>query len=190
MSMENGRKWARNFGLLAAGMALLAGWDYQAALVAPLRAKESEDLRDVANLNERIAAAQKTIAEIQAKESGAGRIRGELIRLQDDLPAGSAMVTLPGLVKVHFGRSGIAVGLMRLNTTRDEPGSPGYQRHFWSLALPIDDAGRNITKMLLAVADLDREHPFLKVLDFAIRPDPEHPGGSMASLNVSTLIRK
>lgn len=190
MSLDSVRKFARRGALLAGAMALVAGWDYQAALVAPFRVKESEALRDAAKLGERIEEGRKTIAEIQAQEAAAGRVRSELTQLQSDLPTGPAMVSLPALVKEHFERSSVAVQLIRLNTTRDEPDVPGYQRGFWSVALAIDEAGRNISKLLLAVADLDREYPFLRVLDFGIRPDPEHPGARIASLNIAVFIRK
>ena len=190
MSMEARKKWARNGALLAGAMVLLAAWDYQAALLAPLRVQETQALREAADLGERIGKAQKLIAEVRPKEAAAAPIRKELDRLQRDIPAGAAMVALPALVKEHFGRSGIPVRLIRLNTTRNEPGIPGYERSFWSLALPIDEAGRNITPLLLAAAELDREHPFLKVLDFAIGPDPENPSGRIASLNLTTLMQK
>ena len=120
----------------------------------------------------------------------AERVRRELDRLYRELLAGSAMFSMPPLVREHFARFGIPVRLVRMNSTKDEPDIPGHERSFWSVALPIDEGGRNIFKMLLAVADLDQEKPFLRVIDFAIRPDPENPTARMASMNVSVLNRK
>jgi hypothetical protein len=82
------------------------------------------------------------------------------------------------------------VALVRLNTTRDEPNISGCERDFLSVALPIDDAGRNIPNVIAAVADLDQRNPFVRVLDFAIRADPENPARRVGSLNLAALIQK
>jgi hypothetical protein len=163
---------------------------YRSAFLSPLREKEAVLQRDAANLSERIEKAKKTIAEVRAAEEGAAPIRQQLEKLQEDLPVGSTMVALPALVKAHFARAGVAVRLIRLNTTQNQPDIPGFERGFWSVALPIDENGRNVAKLLMAVTDLDRENPFIRILNFAIRPDPENPRERMASLNVTSLIRK
>ena len=188
--MESGKTAMRLGGLAACALALVAGWGYYAHSIAPLRLREAEISREVGELRVRVADARKTIAGIQAQENDADRVRSELDRLRDELPAGSAMVWLPALLKGHFARAGIAVPVVRLNTTQDEPELPGYGRGYWSAALPIDGAGRNIRTMLAAVADLEEQQPFLRVLDFAIRPDPENPKGRVGLLNLGTLIRK
>lgn len=187
--MKPREKWSKLGALATCGLALAAGWEFYNHSIRSLRKQETETLRDADDLRKRVEDAQQTIASIRTQEKDADRIRGELDRLQDILPAGSAMVSLPVLVKEHFARFGIAIPLIRLNTTQDEPRIPGYQRGFWSVALPIDDAGRNTTTMLLAVANLDTENSFIKVLDFAIRPDPENPDGRVGLLNLSAVIR-
>lgn len=188
--MESSKTAVRLGGIAACALAMVAGREYYAQSIAPLRLRESETSRGAEELRERIADARKTIAEIRAQEKDAERVRGELARLREEMPAGAATVVLPALAKGHFDRNGIAVPVVRLNTTQDEPEQPGYEHGYWSAALPVDGAGRNIIGMLVAVADIEEEYPFLRVLDFAIRPEPENPQGRVGLLNLGTLIRK
>ena len=188
--MKSRKTWV-HLGLIATcGLALAVAWEYQGRFIAPLKQREAETLREVEDLSERLAGARTTMAEIQAQEHDADRVRSELERLREELPKGAAMVGLPEMVKEHFAKSGVSVPLIRLNTTQDFPDLPGYAHGYWSVALPIGDAGPKVTTMLLAVADLEQQDPFLRVLEFAIRPDPEKAGGWMGSLNLGTVIRK
>jgi hypothetical protein len=178
------------FGAIAVcALALAVGREFYVHSIAPFSQRETEALREAGDLGERVDGAQKTMADIQAQEKDADRVRSELERLRDELPADAA-VAVPALVKEHFARHGIVVPLVRLNTMQEEPELPGCEHGYWSVALPIDDAGRNITAMLLAVADFDQQNPFVRVLDFSIRPDPENPGGRVGSLNLAALVRK
>lgn len=173
------------------GLALAVGWGFYGLTIAPLMQREAAARRDAADFRERIEGARQKIKEVREIEEDTGRVRGELKRMQDEqLPAGSAMISTPALVKEHFERSGIPVSLVRLNTTQDEPNMPGYVRGFWSVALPIDKEGRHVAPLLLAVAELDQQHSFFRVLDFAIRPDPENQGGRVGLLNVAAVIPK
>jgi len=190
MSMGIDKKWIPAGVVLAIGLVLAAGWGWYRGTVGPLGEQEQEALRDAEDFAGRIENAQRTITEIKANDEEAERVRRELDRLYRELLAGSAMFSMPPLVREHFARFGIPIRLVRMNSTKDEPDIPGHERSFWSVALPIDEGGRNIFKMLLAVADLDQEKPFLRVIDFAIRPDPENPTARMASMNVSVLNRK
>ncbi len=165
-------------------------WGGYKYFVLPLEMRDAELADQTAVMRERTAGARRTIREIQAKENAAAAASIELGRLEKRLPAGAAMVWLPELLKTHFGGFGIAVPLVRFNTTQDEPELPGYSRGFWSVALPIDAAGQNIPKLLLAVTELEQQNSFVNLLDFAVRPDPEHPSGRVASINVSVLFRK
>lgn len=188
--MRSKKLWMRLGWAAAFGLALAAGSEKYTSLLAPLRERETEALRAVADLSGRIEKAQAAIAEMQAKETTARRVRSELKRPEYDLPTGSALVWLPVMAKENFARSGIAVRLIRLNTIQDEPDISGYERGVWSVVLPVEAAGRNDTKLFLAVAEIEHQNPFVRVLDFAIGPDPEDPGGRVASLNVAALVRK
>ena len=190
MSTGAGGKWARYFAVLGSVTALAAGWKYESASLDMLRNREAAALREIADLSGRIEKAEEVLASGRDEQGEADRIESELKRLQGELPTGSAMVSLPAMVKGHFESRGVPVQVIRLNTTREEPEIPGYERDFWSVAIPIEEAGRNMTKFLRAVADLDRENPFLRILELAVRPDPVNPGRRLATLNVTTLVQK
>ena len=171
-------------------VALAAGLGFYWISIAPLTQQETEARRIVSDLRGRIESARITIDQVRAAEQNAGSSQGELERLQGDLPAGLTIISAPTLVREHFARFGIAVSVVRLNTTQNEPDIPGYQRGFWSVALPIDAASRNIVPMLRGVADLDQQNSSVRILDFAIRPDPVTPGGRVGVLNLAGLIPK
>lgn len=184
------KKWERPHWLALAFLALVAGWWFYRSAIAPQRERESEMRRSVAALKAQIASGRRVIGEIQELETRLTRERRELASERGDLPAGSAMIWLPELVKEHFGRLGITVWLVRLNTTQEQANIPGYDRAFWSVALPVKEKGREVAKLLRAVADLERQNFFIRVLDFVIRPDPENPDGPVASMNLTALVRK
>ncbi len=175
--------------VLTAVVALGARSGYK-HFILPLEIHEVELANQTTATRERTEEARRTIKEIRAKEHDAELARTELGRLENRLPSGSAMVWLPELVKAHFGGFGIAVPLIRLNTSRDEPELPGYCRGYWSVALPVDGTGQNIPTLLLAMAELEQQNSFIRVLDFAIRTNPERPNGRVASLNVAVLFPK
>jgi hypothetical protein len=188
--MGSGKTRIRLFGLGICGLALAACWEVRIQWTLPLREQEAREQPALAELRGRLDDAKKTIDEIKAQEQAARAVRIDLARLRDEVPGGSAAVWLPELVKGHFARFGIAVPLVRLNATRDEADISGCERDYFSVALPIDEAGRNIPKLLGAVADLHQQKAFVRVLDFAIRPDPVNPGQRMGSVNLSVLVRK
>ena len=172
------------------GLILALGSAFDGRFIAPLRQRETETLREVEGFGKRLAEARTTIAAIQAQEDGAERAKSELKRLQDGVPSGAASVAVPALVKESFARFGLEMPLVRLNPTLDEPELPGYGYGHWSVTLPIDETGRNIHSMLLAVSDLDQQNSFVRVLTFHIRPDYDNPGRRVGSLNLGALIRK
>lgn len=188
--MPSGKLLKRFGGLAAFALALAAGREYYARSIVPLRQRAAEMLRETDGLGERMENARKTIAETRAQEQEAQHAQSELGRIRDELPKGPATVALPAVLKAHFARSGIDVALVRMNEAKEAPGLPGYEHHYCSMALPIDDAGRNIATLLLAVSGLRQQVPFVRVLDFSIRPDPENPGGRVGSLGLVALTRK
>lgn len=188
--MGSGTTWMRLGGMAACGMVLLLiSEDYRRS-IAPLRQRETETVRDARELRKRVEEAQATIAEIRALEMDVNGIRTEMDRAQADLPSGSAIASFPTWVKDRFAHSGIGVPLVRLTAAQDEPNALGYERGFWSVVLPIEEAGRNIPKLLTTVAEMDQQNSFVRVLNFEIRPDAEKPGGRVGLLNLATVLRK
>lgn len=190
MKLRSGFRLTRLGAVAICGLALATSREFYVRSIAPLRQQEAEARLEVADLNGRLDEARKTIAAVREREKDAHGVPGDLERLQDDLPAGSRIVWMSALLEGHFAHAGTPVLLNRLNLIRDEPNLPDYQRSFWSMALPVEDTGLNIAQLLFAVEDLEEQHPFLRVLDFAIRPDPENPDRQLAVLNLSALLPK
>jgi hypothetical protein len=188
--MKPWEHWTGLRSMAACGLALVLGWAFHGRVIAPLKQREAVALRDGSELKARLDGAQNLIAGIQAEEQHAEGERSEMKRLESELPAGSAMFWLPPLVKRHLERSGFADALVSLSAIRDEPRIPGCERSFWSVRLPIDAAGRNVPTLLLAVADLDQQNPFVRVLDFSTRPDPDDRMRRLAVIEVGTLSPK
>lgn len=177
-------------GVAVAGLALAVGWTFHGRSIAPLRQSEKDTMAEVVHLRASIKSGKITIAETRTEEQAARLSRRELERSKDDPSGKPPSVWLPALVKEHFTRLGIAGPVVRLNMTEEESGIPGYERAYWFVSLPIDEAGRNIATILLGVADLDQRNPLVRVLDFAVQSDPDDPTRRVAALNVAILSRK
>ncbi len=187
--MEPSKKSIRIGAVVACTLAIAAGRDFYTRSISPLLQKETEIQRESDAVDKRIESARLVIAKTRTLETNADRARSELERLQNELPPGSPMVSMPALVGDHFTRHGLNVPLIRLNTTREEPKIPGYRRGYWSVALPIDKDGANIPTLLTTIADLEQHYAFVRVLDFAIRPDPENPEARLGLMNFAAVIR-
>lgn len=187
------RRYRRLFAaVIVGGLLLAAGREFYQRSILPLRQQEAKLRNDLPDLRGRIIGARQTVAEIWKQEKEAEGKRIELKRLKRGSLEGEEppMVAVPASMREHFTRAGLVVSVVRLNTTQDEPELPGCQRVFWSVALPIDGTGHDVAALLQAVADLDQQGSFVRVLDFAIRPDPENAGGRVGLLNVTALIGK
>jgi hypothetical protein len=57
----------------------------------------------------------------------------------------------------------------------------------WYVQAPIDEAGRNIAALLLAVAELEQRNPFLRIIDSSISQDSENPTQRVVVLDLDTL---
>ena len=176
--------------VLLGGLCLAAAWAFYRQSVVPLQQSERENLSAIADLNERLGMAGETIKDVQAIEQQAARARVALHQLQLEQPAGSAFVWFPERMKQHFPRFGVPVAVTRLGAILDEPELRGFQRIYWAVGLDIEEGNRNVPGLLVAMAELEAEYPFLKVIDFAIRPNPEDPHRRAATVNIAVLVRK
>ena len=177
-------------GLLLSAAAAGVAWFSYVQSIAPLRQREREARIAITSLHERLEKARAAIQEVRTLESDAQTVRKQMDLLAKDLPAGSAMIWMPELLKQHFAAFGLHASTVRMNTVREEPDLPGFCRGYWSVGLPLTETSGSAMGSLLAVAEFEQQHPLVKVLDFAIRPDPENPDGRIALLNVAALIRK
>ena len=187
MSAKRSRITGRVFA--AAAVAGMAWWSC-GQLTAPFVERERKDRDAVASLQGSIAEAREAIQQVRTLEGEAEAVRLRIGRLDEEIPAGPAMVWLPELVKQHFSHFGLSVAIVRMNTTRDVPDLSRHSRGYWSVGLPIEESSFKAAGAVLAVAEFEQQNPFVKVLDFAIRPDPEHPQGRIAVMNLTALIRK
>lgn len=160
------------------------------AWIAPIRKRGNDLRRRLGELNQSFEAARKTMQRVTEMEQATAQARGEMNRLHGDPGKGSALVWLPKMVKEHFKQVGIAVTTIRLNAVQEEPGLPGYTRAYWGISLPLEDGGKSVTAVLLAVTEMEEQNRHLKVLDFAIQPDVDNPLLRTAAFNIKALIRK
>lgn len=178
------RRW-----LLAAGVAAAGGWAFYSTQISPLRERERTTRHRIAELSGEVQGARRAMEEMRAQEGQATEARAEVDRWNQDYPAGSATAWVPELVESHFARFGIDVAIVRLNTTLEEPELPGYDRAYWSVGMPIAEANK-ARASLLAAAEFEQQYRFVRLLDFAIQPDPHDVSRRIAVLNLSALIRK
>jgi hypothetical protein len=141
-------------------------------------------------LRERIEAALGAMKKVQAIEQQAARARVENQRLKSEQPAGSVLVWLPGRMEEHFSSFGISIAVSRLARVMDEPETPGYQRVYWVLGIPVEERNQKLPNLLFAVADIEDRNPYIKVIDFAIRPEPTDPRRRIATVNIAALVSK
>ncbi|MGB8166835.1 MAG: hypothetical protein WCF18_05050 [Chthoniobacteraceae bacterium] len=177
-------------GMLIISVGAAVVWWGGGQLIAPYLGRAQVTRSAIDELREKIDGARTAIREAQKLDNAAEAMRWQIERMDQEIPAGPGMVWLPELVKQHFAAFGLTVSIVRMNTVREEPEMPGYSRGYWSVGLPILDGNHNAEGSLLAVAEFERLHPFISVLDFAIRADPENPQRRLAVLNVAAFIRK
>ena len=174
----------------AAGAMVLSAWLYYSQSLAPLSRQAEESARKLGKLREQLDSANKALRCIKDAEQEAGEARASLNRQLSERSHDSVMVAFPQSITKHFAGFGLPPSVIRLNTIQPEPQLAGYQRAYWSVGLPISKQDANLTGLLLAVAEFDRQVRFGKVVDFTLQPDPEDPHGHIASVNIVALIRK
>lgn len=171
------------------GGTLGLAWLIYSLSITPLQRRATEFQRTAADLRGRIASARHTIEETKKQEEAVASARAELQRIQGDLPTGSAMAWFPNRMKRHFDKLGIPDSATRLNTALNEPDMPDYERSYWAVDLPIRATTADMSKLLIAVAELEEAEPLVKVMDLAIRQDDDS-GRRTAVINVTTLVRR
>lgn len=175
--------------ILLAALLLGVGWSYERSL-ASFQQRETDARAEVARLAERIATTRSTIQEARSLENEAQEARKQIARLGDDLPAGPAAKWMPALLAQHLTARGMKTCVIQMGTIREEPDLPGFLRSSWSVGLPLAEGSGNTAGPLFAMAGFKQHHPFVRVLDFAIRTDPENPRQRIAHFNLAVLMRK
>lgn len=189
MSMLGGQveRWS---GLVPAFLVAGLAWWVCGLFIEPHLTREKEDQEAITNLHGQIETAAAAIREIRTLEIKSEALRSEIEQLENDLPGQRALLLFPEQMEKTFTRFGVSISAARLNKVGEEASLPGYSRGSWSVTLPLAESAHQIDSALLAVAELERNHPFVKVVDFAIQPDPEVPARHVAAVSLLTLFRK
>lgn len=174
---------------LLASLLLGVGWSYERSL-GSFRRRETNARAEVARLAARVATTRSTIQRARALENEAQEVRRQIARLGQDLPEGPVAKWMPALLTQHLTASGMKTCVIQMGTVRDEPDLPGFLRGTWSVGLPLVEGSNTTAGSLLAMAKFKQRHPFVRVLDFAIRPDPENPRQRIALFNLAVLMRR
>jgi hypothetical protein len=146
--------------------------------------------RETAELHGRIVEGQRFVAEAEKLEFRAVEATRPRALVDIDLPPGSAQVWLPPMVKKHFANAALEVSVIRLNSIQEIPETPNFRRGYWSIGVPVEEDGKNIPAVLTTLAQLEKQNPYLRVLDFSIAADPENPGKRIAGMNLTTLVAR
>lgn len=177
------------FSWLAVGLVLVIGWSFYNHAIAPLRHSLRTTSYGIEELKQNISSAETALEEIRVRKEQVARTWAEVDLLVRDIPTASALFWFPVRMKRHFTRFAIPDAVTRLNSTLDEPTFPNYQRTYWAVELPMQSEN-DISKVLLAVAELDAQDVLVRVLDFAIRPSSEDPTKQISIINVAALARR
>ena len=182
--------WSRSsqlgFRCLAIGSLILA-----AGAVFYEQSNRYSRARESAALHGKIVEAQRLIAESMHFDARLLELGAPAQRpLETNLPVGSAQVWLPELVRKHFKAVGHEVAIVRLTSLHEVPETQEFQRGYWSVGLPVDEAGDDVPGLLSAVAQFESQNSYVRVLDFTIGTDPENPGKRIAGMNLTTLVCK
>lgn len=158
--------------------------------IVPLAEQGKTLERRTGELKEKTAGARRTIRELAQLQRQAARSEAERANSRGLLPDGEVMVWLPQLLQQHFNSFSVSVGVTRLITFLEESDLPGYRRAFWAIGLPGLTGEKAAEGFLLAVADLEKASPFIKVTEAWFRPDEDHPGKFIAAVSLSALARE
>jgi hypothetical protein len=175
---------------VACGAVLGAAWWFHSHWLVPMQQREARCLQALPDVQQRVGDAKATIHEMSKQEQMAAGARSLLDSLQDGLPKDPTAVWLPVRLKADLRSAGIAEVGIRMNSAIPEPGVPGHERSYWHLNLPRQDGMRTMGALLLAVADIVRQEPFLRILDVSFGSDSEEPHRPAGSLNVTALVPK
>lgn len=183
-------RWKIPRGLLAVGGAVVVAWWAGGQLTASFHESEKEDRRVIAGLQERIATKRNALREHQALERDATGVRDELGSLPGGLPPGPSLLWFPRLAKEHFPRFGIKESVARVNIVVAEAGMPDFERTYWAVEMPTGNTAKEIRAACVAIAELERIDPFIRVLGMAIQPNADDSSRRIVMMNVSVLSRK
>ena len=178
-------------GRIVVGVITLIGsaWSYT-QMIRPLHQRESALWQEVAALQQRSDDVRKEMSQIKENEQEAMRLRGNLNSLFDDVPLGPAISWFPGRLKTQLSGFGVTKAEIRQNTAVQIPGLPGFEWTFWHVQLPRQGGIRKVSDILLAIAQIEQQDRFVKVVDLTVRADQQEALWVAGNVNVAAFVRK
>lgn len=176
--------------LLAAALCLGAVWLFYRQWILPVQAGEKDTHSKIAELRAKIASANKEIESLQLLKNRAAIGTAELGRLQGEVHKGAVMAWFPVQIQQAFAQAENPVSSVRLNTTLLASGLPGCERSYWRVVAPFEPARRGIAGLLLAVNEIERQEPFVRLLDFSVKSDPANAKAGVAEMNFVVLAEQ
>jgi len=175
---------------LAAGLSILATVAVYFGEVMPLRERDERLERYLAKNREMLSVEREKIDQAREREQQTAQARADLSRLLGYLPERSASVRLPLLTKEHFQKIGFQPSVMRLNGIRQENEMLQCRVAYMGVGVPLGRTPKDMSGYLIAVAEFEEQHPFVKVLDFSVGVDALEPQRLMGGFNFTALVRE
>lgn len=156
--------------------------------IVPLQHRQATELQEVAEVRERLRNAQEEMGGIKTQEQEANRIRSALNSVHANVPIGPAIAWFPPRLKTQLANRGVQAEV-RLNSSAPEPGLASFERTYWHLSLPQQAGVRTMTDALLAVAQIEQQDNFVKILDFSFSETGD-TGSTVGRVNLKAFVRK
>jgi len=154
-------------------------------------ARRVRELRSaLAETNGSLRQARNSIDQTRELESECASIRSQLAARAEAMT--SPLVSFPAQMSRHFRQFGIENITTRVNTGIPESELPGYQRTFWSVAVPLGGSQSDVDRALLAFSGLESANPSWRVHTVSAFAEPEVKvlGGRRAMATISVLTRQ
>jgi hypothetical protein len=178
---------------LMAGMlvgALVWTYHMHRKSLGPVIEREQANRLRLTELNGQLERANEVLHQARVAAAHANNARMKLAGWSEDSSSRPVLVWFPERLKAHLRKFEISNADIRLNSEVPEPGVKGFKRTYWHVHLPPQDGLLGVVPLLRAVAEIEREERFVRVLDCSVLAGSEElrrPGGT---LNIEALIRE
>lgn len=176
--------------LLTAAICLGAACLFYKQWILPVQAREKDTLVKIAELRGQIDSATRELEAMQALKNRAALGTTELGRLRGEVHKGAVMAWFPVQIRQAFAQAENPVSSVRLNTTLLASGLPGCERSYWHVVAPFEPARRGLAGLLLAANEIERQEPFVRLLDFSAKSDPSDLNAGVAEMSFVVLAEQ
>lgn len=187
MSARTERSFARGLAWFAGAAIVLAG--VTGPVILPLQHRVREKAQQVSAKRAALAISRRDVQLVRELEPEGAEARGKLNALISNLGPDPA-ITLPKMIKEHFGHAGFDAAVEDLKTANEIPGLPGYVRLGLRVQVALRDEGDRVPVLVEAAAALEQRSPLIRVTKFALQPASTGGLERQASIDLSVLVRK